>query len=187
MARFSFIASLAILMSCVGFGCNPQSDYKSVDAVKKAPPLPDHEHGHGAKGPHGGGLVELGAEEYHAEIVVDHDAESVAVYVLGKDAKTDELVAEKEITIALEGKTPLTLKAVPKPDAADGKTSKFELVDHDLVHELMDAGFLHGDLRITIAEKPYIGHIDYHLNGSSHDDHGHDGHAHDEKKPAEKK
>ncbi|WP_373653611.1 MULTISPECIES: hypothetical protein [unclassified Schlesneria] len=187
MARFKLLACLAIVLSCAGLGCNPQSDYKSVDEAKKAPPLPDHDHGHGAKGPHGGGLVELGAEEYHAEILVDHDTESVVVYVLGKDAKTDEFVAAQDVTIALEGKEPLTLKAAPKPDSPEGKTSKFALEDHDLVHALMDAGFLHGDLRITIGDKPYIGHIDYHLDGSSHDEHGHDEHGHDEKKPEETK
>ena len=57
------------------------------------------------------------------------------------------------------------------------------LVDHDLVHTLMEAGFLHGDLRISIGDKPYIGHIDYHLDGSAHDEHGHDEHKEGEKKP----
>ena len=168
MVRFSMVASLVLL--CGAFGCDKQSDYKTVGDVKKAPALPDHEHG--AKGPHGGGIVELGDEEYHAEVLVDHDSESVVVYVLGKDAKTAEAVAAADLSVALEGKEPLTLKAA----------SQSVLVDHDLVHALMEAGFLHGDLRITIGDKPYIGHIDYHLDGSSHDEHGHDEHK-DEKKP----
>ncbi len=178
MVRFSMVASLVLL--CGAFGCDKQSDYKPVGDVKKAPALPDHSHG--AKGPHGGGIVELGDEEYHAEVLVDHDSESVIVYVLGKDAKTAEAVAAADLSIALEGKEPLTLKAASQSGDGEGKASKFSLVDHDLVHTLMDAGFLHGDLRITIADKPYIGHIDYHLDGSSHDEHGHDEHAHDEKK-----
>ena len=181
MVRFSMVASLVLL--CGAFGCDKQSDYKTVEAVKKAPALPDHDHGHGAKGPHGGGIVELGDEEYHAEVLVDHDSESVIVYVLGKDAKTAEAVAAADLSVALEGKEPLTLKAASQSGDAEGKASKFVLVDHDLVHTLMDAGFLHGDLRITIADKPYIGHIDYHLDGSSHDEHGHDEHKDDAKKP----
>ncbi len=178
MVRFSMVACLVLL--CGAFGCDKQSDYKTVETIKKAPALPDHEHG--AKGPHGGGIVELGDEEYHAEVLVDHDSESVIVYVLGKDAKTAEAVAAADLSVGLEGKEPLTLKAASQSGDGEGKASKFVLVDHDLVHTLMDAGFLHGDLRITIGDKPYIGHIDYHLDGSSHDEHGHEEHSHDEKK-----
>ena len=171
MVRCSLIFSLVFALMCGLSGCNSQSDYKTVDAVKKAPPLPDHEHGE--KGPHGGGIVELGEEEYHAEVVVDHDAESLVVYLLGKDAKTAEPVGATELTVAPEGKEVLTLKAAPLPGEAEGKASKFALVDHDLVHTLMDAGFLHGDLRVTIGDKPYLGHIDYHLGGTAHEGHDH--------------
>lgn len=179
MVRFNLIVCITICFAGVSTGCNNSNEYKTVEQVKKAKPLPDHDHDHdhGAKGPHGGGIVELGEEEYHAEIVVDHDSHAVAVYVLGKDGKTAELVTEKEITITPEGKEALTLKAAPQKDEAEGKTSKFELVNDDLVHELMEAGFLHGDLRITINDKKYVGHIDYHLDGSDHD------HDHAEKKP----
>ena len=154
MVRFSLAACLAFGLTFGACGCTSQKDYKTVEAVKQAPPLPEHDHGHAAKGPHGGGIVELGEEEYHAEVVVDHDSESLAVYVLGKD--------------------PLTLKATPQADDGEGKASKFVIVDHDLVHVLMDTGFLHGDLRITIGDKPYLGHVDYHLDGSSHEGHDHD-------------
>ena len=174
MVRFSLAACLAFGLTFGACGCTSQKDYKTVEAVKQAPPLPEHDHGHAAKGPHGGGIVELGEEEYHAEVVVDHDSESLAVYVLGKDAKTAEPVAATEISIALEGKDPLTLKATPQADDGEGKASKFVIVDHDLVHVLMDTGFLHGDLRITIGDKPYLGHVDYHLDGSSHEGHDHD-------------
>ena len=181
MVRFSVVASLVLGLSIGACGCNSQKDYKTVDDIKKAPALPEHEHEHSAKGPHGGGIVELGEEEYHAEVVVDHDAESLVVYLLGKDAKTAEPVATADLSIALEGKDALTLKAAPQEKDGEGKASKFALVDHDLVHTLMDTGFLHGDLRITIGDKPYLGHIDYHLDGSSHE-----GHDHDEKKPESK-
>jgi hypothetical protein len=177
MVRFSVVASLMFGVAFFACGCNSQKDYKTSEAVKQAPALPEHEHEHSAKGPHGGGIVELGEEEYHAEVVVDHDSESLSVYLLGQDAKTAEPVAASELSIALEGKDALVLKATPQESDGEGKSSKFALVDHDLVHTLMDTGFLHGDLRITIGDKPYLGHIDYHLDGSSHE-----GHDHDEKK-----
>lgn len=166
MVRFSLIACLVLGLSCGAIGCNGSSDYKTPSAIK-ANPLPDH--GHGEKGPHGGGIVELGEEEFHAEIVVDHDDHKLIVYVLGKDAKTPEAVAGTEITMTPEGKDALTLKAAPQTGDAEGKASKFELVDDALVHALLDAGFLHGDLRITIGEKPFLGHVDYHLDGGHHD------------------
>ena len=179
MLRFSLVASLVLGLAFGTVGCNNSPDYQKVSALKKADPLPAHDHDHGAKGPHGGGIIELGEEEYHAELVVDHDSHAVVLYVLGKDAKTAEAVSATEITITPEGKDAITLKAAPQQGDAEGKTSKFELINDDLVHELMEAGFVHGDLRITIADKPYLGHIDYHLDGSDHD------HDHGDAKPAE--
>jgi hypothetical protein len=180
MVRFNLIVCLTLAVVCGTVGCPGSSDYKPVGAVKKASPLEthghDHDHGHAEKGPHGGGLIELGEEEYHAEIVVDHDAHAVSLFVLGKDAKTAEPIAAPEVKITPEGKTELVLKAVPQPGEPEGKASKFELVSDDVVHDLLHAGFLHGELRITIADKPYIGHIDYHMDGGDHD------HDHEEKK-----
>jgi len=181
MVRFSWVVCLVCGLAFGVSGCNSQKDYKTVDAVKQAPALPEHDHEHAAKGPHGGGIVELGEEEYHAEVVVDHDSQSLIVYLLGKDAKTSEPVAATEVSIALEGKDALILKADPQKDDGEGKASKFALVDHDLVHALMDKGFMHGDLRISIGDKPYLGHIDYHMDGSSHE-----GHDHEVKKPGDK-
>ena len=108
MVRFSFIAGLVIGVACTAVGCNNSSEYKAASEVKKAAPLPDHDHN--AKGPHGGGIIELGEEEYHAEIVVDHDSHAIALYVLGKDAKTAESITATEVTITPEGKDALTRK-----------------------------------------------------------------------------
>ena len=177
MSRFNLFLSLAATVALVSVGCDPKAGSKPVADLKKAP-AGDHDHEHGAKGPHGGGLIELGAEEYHAELVVDHDVHSIVVYVLGKDAKTPELVTATEVTVTPEGKDAVTLKAAPQQGEADGKTSKFAAENDDLVHAWMEAKFVHGDLRITIGDKNYVGHIDYHMDG----DHDHD---HDEKKPAE--
>lgn len=167
MVRFCMLVSLAVGFACFTLGCDGNA--QKVTDVKKAPPAPAHDHDHGAKGPHGGGIIELGEEEYHAELVVEHDSHSIALYVLGKDAKSPEQVAATEITITPEGKDALTLKAAPQKEDAEGKTSRFALENDDLVHAWMEAGFVHGDLRITIADKPYVGHIDYHLDGKGHD------------------
>jgi hypothetical protein len=165
MRRISLLAMLAMgLLGCDG----GKSDYKKADDLKKAPAVHE-EHGHGEKGPHGGSIVELGAEEYHAEIVLDHDAHALRVYVLGKDAKTAAPTTATEITVAAEGKDALTLKAAPQDGDGDGKASRFELIDEKFVHDILDAKFLHGDLRITIGDKPYSGHIDMHLEEVHHE------------------
>ena len=189
MQRFS-VATMCV-MSVVGLlggvvGCDGgKSDYKKADEIKKAPAAHDeHDHDHGAKGPHGGSLVELGAEQYHAEVVLDHDAHALRVCLLGSDAKTATPVAATELAIAPEGKDAWTLKAVPQEGDGDGKASRFELIDDKIVHDLFDAKFLHGDLHITIGDTPFSGHIDMHLDADSHD------HKHDDKpavgdKPAE--
>lgn len=171
MVRFNLIVGLAIATALIVGGCNGSSDYKPVSAVKKAGPLPDHDHdhGHAEKGPHGGGLIELGEEEYHGEITIDHGSHAVSIFVLGKDAKTAVTTDATEVKITPEGKSELVLKAVPQKGDGEGKTSKFELVNEEVVHELIDAGFLHGKLRITIAGKPYIGDIDYHMPESHHE------------------
>ncbi|WLD14380.1 hypothetical protein [Planctellipticum variicoloris] len=168
---------------CLGLliGCGPTAEYKTNEQLKtERGDDHDHDdHGHGAAGPHGGSLVELGEEEYHAEVVVDEKTHSLVVYLLGKDAKTASPIAATEVTVGLGGDKSATLKAAPLEGEGEGKASKFELADEKVVHDLLDAGFLHGSLKVQIGEKAYEGHIDAHF------DHDHDDHK-DEKPAADK-
>lgn len=173
---------------CLGLliGCGPSAEYKTSEQLKTERGHDhDHDHEHGAAGPHGGSLVELGDKEYHAELVVDEKSHSLVVYLLGKDAKSASPIAATEVTVGLGGDKSATLKAAPQAGDGEGKASKFELADEKVVHDLLDAGFLHGSLKVKIGEKAYEGHIDAHFEH----DHDHD-HA-DEKKteaaPAEDK
>lgn len=184
MKSLSLMTCLAIGLTCAVVGCDKSAAYKSPEQIKKASPAPKHDHG--TAGPHGGGLVELGDDEYHAEIVVDHDTHAIDVYVLGKDAKTAVPVAQTELTLTPEGKEALTLKAAPQAGDGDGKSSKFHLEDEKVVHEVIEAGFLHGDLRVTVGEANFVGHVDLHLDGKEHD-HDHPEHKAEEKKPEEAK
>lgn len=177
MLRFTFLTLLSSSL-IFGIGCTGgNSDYKKTTELKKAPAHDEHDHGHDAKGPHGGSLVELGEEEYHAEVVVDHDAHAIRVFILGKDAKTATPTTAKEVTLTPEGKEALTLKAAPQEGDGEGKSSKFELVDDGVVHQFLDAGMIHAQLRVAIEDKPFSGHVDYHLDGDHHD--------HKDEKPAD--
>lgn len=179
MKSLNWVTCLAIGLTCAVVGCDKPAGYKPAGEVKNESPAKKHDHG--TTGPHNGGLVELGDDEYHAEVVVDHDTHSVDVYILGKDAKTAVPVSQTEITLTPEGKDALTLKAAPQAGDGDGKSSKFHLEDDKFVHDVMDAGFLHGDLRVTVGETNFVGHVDVHLDGKDHD------HDHGEKKAEEKK
>jgi hypothetical protein len=169
MERFTLAALISGGLLLGGIGCSDgKSDYKKTGDLKKAPAVHD-EHDHGAKGPHGGSIVELGDEEYHAEVVVDADAHTLRVFVLGKDAKTASPIAAKEVLITPEEKKALTLKAVPLEGEGEEKSSRFELVDEAAVHSFLDAGMIHGNLSVKIGDKPYSGHVDYHLDGIHHE------------------
>ena len=56
-------------------------------------------HGHPSEGPHHGGLIELGNEEYHAELVHDDDAGTVTLYILDGGVTKQVPIDATEITI----------------------------------------------------------------------------------------
>ena len=56
-----------------------------------------HDHGHG-HGPHEGELIELGEEEFHAEVVFDEKENKVVLYLLGPDAKATVAIEAKELS-----------------------------------------------------------------------------------------
>lgn len=174
MNRFAAVAVLGMALA----GCNSGGDYKPVKDLPKAA-HEDHGHSHGehAHGPHGGELVELGKEEFHAELVVDGKTHTLKVFLLGPDAKTAATTDAAEITIAPEGGAAITLK--PAEGQPEGKASEFSLSDEKVVHDLNEAGFIHGDLKVKIGGTPYNGHVDAHF------DHDHD-HAKEEAKKDDK-
>ncbi len=119
-----------------------------------------HEHEHG---PHGGHLVELGEEAYHAEVVFDEKAGKITVYILDSTAKTASPIDAKEITLklAIAGKTEsFALAAVPQPGDPQGKSSRFELVGNaDIKSHIKDEEDLKGTVNATIGGKSYSGDI----------------------------
>lgn len=135
------------------------------------------EHAHPDEGPHGGALIELGEEEYHAEIVLDEKTDSVNIYLLGSNAKDAVPIEATEVFINLvHGKKPVQFKLKASATKTDpkGKASRFVLKDHDLLHDL-EHDNAQARLRVKIAGKSYSGKI-----AAGHHDHA--DHAHPEKK-----
>jgi hypothetical protein len=105
-------ASLSLVFaSALGLcaaGCSPAAPPSPVSGgtVTSPPPgtvAPAHDdHGHASEGPHHGALVELGNEEYHAEVVHDDTTGSVTVYLLDSSAKKSATTTATEAVINLK-------------------------------------------------------------------------------------
>ncbi len=88
----------------------------------------DEAHGH-KPGAHGGTLVSLGRDSYHAEAVFEKGG-TVRLYLLGKDEARIQEVESQELTAYLtpDGSTEadkMTFRSEPQPGDAKGKTSQF--------------------------------------------------------------
>ena len=127
----------------------------------------DHAHGPGA---HGGTIVPIGRESYHAEIVFENGGK-VRLFTLGADeSKVQEVDAQTVVAYAkATGSTDATqieFKAEPQTDDAQGKTSQF-------VAQLPD-GLVGQEVEITIPSLR-IGGERFRLGFSSpaaaHDEH----------------
>ncbi|MCA9112573.1 MAG: hypothetical protein KDA52_21650 [Planctomycetaceae bacterium] len=122
----------------------------------------DHdEHAHPSHGPHDGDLVELGDEEYHAEVVHDDAAGSVTVYILNGEATEQVPIAATEVTInAKHDGSPEQFQLLASPDVNDpeGKCSRFISNDPDLAARLDDP---EADPRLVLSidGKSYRGEV----------------------------
>lgn len=135
-----------------------------------APPVkPEAGHAHPDHGPHEGHLIELGNEEYHAELTHDDATKTITIYLLGPDAKTAVASPDPELTLNLvAGSEQIQVKlAAAKQDGdPEGQASKFTAVDEKGL-EALEAEKTTGHLNVNIGGKPYRGKIE-------HDDHGHE-------------
>ena len=132
------------------------------------------DHAHPSEGPHHGHLIELGKEEYHAELTHDEATKTVTVYVLdGKTAKVAVPIEEQEITLnlAVDGKpSQFKLAAAPQEGDPEGQSSRYSLSDEALL-EALESPKAAGRLTITIKGKPYSGKVEH----AEHDEHEHEG------------
>ena len=163
---------LAWLGLAVFSGCSPQGEtrnFSAGDNVTNTEPHAHHEHG-----PHGGHIVELGGEEYHAEITLDPQSRKLTVYLLGKDVKTPLPVdaASLAVRLVIGGeKQEIVLSPTPQAGDGEGLSSVFAMAEGAVPESIHDAEDLQGEVVVSIGGKQYRGDITH--------DHGHDhGHAH---------
>jgi hypothetical protein len=176
-------AAAALVAAFPLAGCRRSSTENEPRTAAPAYQSSAGEHEHPSEGPHGGQLVELGNEQYHAEIVHDHSAGTVTVYLLDAAAEKPVPIDARELTINLKhGGRPEQFKLTASPDADDrpGRSSRFVSEDRELGEDLDSEG-ADPRLAVTIEGKPYTASIEHdhdHDDGDDHD-HGH-GDDHDD-------
>lgn len=167
MRLFLLLSTLAIAAAC-GCDSNNAGNDSGTVTMDGPPPATVDTHEHPSEGPHHGTLVELGKEEYHAEVV--HTKDSVTVYILDSGAKSAVSIDAAEVTINIvhDGR-PTQFKLAANPDTGDseGKSSRFSTVDAELVTHIDDSAAA-PKLSLTINGKAYRGEIKH-----DHDGHGH--------------
>lgn len=161
--KWGFTVCAMFLAALLTTGCSQKA--KEPARIAANSKSHDHEHDHATVGPHGGDLIELGSDQFHAELV--HDEMSVAVYIFGADAKSANPIDASELTINLkhDGKAE-QFKLVASPDTSDtkGKSSRFVSNDAEL-GEYLDHEGAEPQLVVMIDGKQYRGRIEHGEHG----------------------
>lgn len=128
-----------------------------------------HDHGeHASEGPHHGHLIELGKEEYHAELVHDEATKRVTIYLLDGSAKASVAIPDQEVVVnlAVNGKlAQYKLPAAPETTDPQGQCSRFSLVSAELL-EALESPKTSGRLNVTIKNQPFSGAIEHEAHGA---------------------
>ncbi|WP_254508919.1 hypothetical protein [Anatilimnocola floriformis] len=156
------LSLVAFALLTVGCGSEPAKAPAKVE---------EHAHEHASEGPHKGHLIELGVnEEYHGELTHDDASKTVTVYLLGKDAKTPVMSADKEIdlNLVIDGTpTQAKLTAAPQDGEKEGESSRFTLVDEKIL-EALENPKTTGNLNVNIAGQRYSGKVALGAHGHDH-------------------
>ncbi|MFO0842317.1 MAG: hypothetical protein U0797_07935 [Gemmataceae bacterium] len=121
-------AALTLLVAGCQNGTDPKPEAKNTKPAD-AKATADGEHGH-KPGQHGGTIVEIGRDNFHAEAVFG-DKGLVRLFMLAKDEAQIQEVESQTLTAyaKAEGDTnaaEFKLEPRPRPDDAKGRTSVFE-------------------------------------------------------------
>ena len=170
------ILGIAALLALGGCG-NSTKPIVSGD-----PPPVGHavEDGHLEGGPHHGHLIELGKEDYHAELTHDETTHTVTIYLLDSSAKESVPIEAAELLVNLaSGEKPAQYSLPAMPDSSDptGKSSRFQLQDEALCDSIC-APQAKGRVNVQIAGKPYSGVIEKISHEGHAHKHNHAGHEH---------
>lgn len=142
----------------------------AAPAPAPTPTTEEHAHEHPDHGPHDGDLVELGNEEYHAEVVHEAD-EKLSVYILDSSAKNLVPIDATEITLNIvhDGSPEQhALAAAPVETDPAGKSSRFVSADAHAGEDL-DIEGAQAKLAVTINGTAYQGALAHNHDHAGHD------------------
>jgi hypothetical protein len=126
----------------------------------------DHDHGH-IHGPHDGEIIELAGaapgEVWHAEWTHEDESGLVTVYILDADAKKERPIDASEVTIEVrvENKPPVTYSLVAVGADADGKSSRFEIEEPELLTALLLKDAVDAELQVPIDDNTLTGKVEF--------------------------
>ncbi|WP_372896743.1 hypothetical protein [Stieleria sp.] len=169
---FSAVALAVLLTGCNSSTNPPTSATGDPDTGSHASTDTHDDHGHPEHGPHGGELVELGKEAFHAELV--HGADGISMYVLDSSATKPVPIAADKLVVSLKHDGQVAsfdLSANPDTNDPPEQSSRFTSVDEKL-DQWLDAG-AEGAVTIEIEGKSYTGNVTH-----DHEGHDHEGHDH---------
>jgi hypothetical protein len=142
----------------------------AVGARLEAAPAAGHAHAHPTEGPHHGALIELGKEDYHAEMVHDDKTGTVTVYILDAAAAKAVPIPAKQVILNLRsGGKPqqFSLTAASQAGDPEGASSAFRVTNRQLCQAL-DAQGSSGRLNVEIDGKVYVGKLGGHAHAHPH-------------------
>jgi hypothetical protein len=183
---------LATVLPLLNLGCNGP-DTAQDDSQEN--PGEDH-HAHPTEGPHGGELIELGNEDYHAELLHpqdhahdahagEHEHAGIVIHILDGSATKPVRISAAEVALNLtvDGE-PKQFKLVAQSSDADGKASEFASSEHDLLEFFHENEHVELTLVVVVEGKSFRGTLAHDHGDDSHGDSAkpHDesahGHAH---------
>ena len=150
----------------VTWGADGASSVAAPPAAQKSA----HAHAHPTEGPHHGSLIELGREDYHAELVHDDAANTVMIYMLDGAAKDAVPIDAKQLTLNLlvSGKPQqFQLAAQPQSTDPEGTCSAFGCTSEPMCKAL-DAKGTTGRLNVEVSGKRFVGKLGGHAHNHPH-------------------
>ncbi|MFV0443182.1 MAG: hypothetical protein ACK5Q5_06395 [Planctomycetaceae bacterium] len=157
-------------------GCQPASETRTFTDEDNATVADEHNHDHaheGAHGPHEGHIIELGGEDYHAELTMDAAARKLTIYLLQADMKSPLPVDAQSVQVRLkhgDATQEIVLAAQSQASDGEGKASQFQQTEGELPESIKDAEGLEGEVVVSFGGTQYRGAISH--------DHDHEGHDH---------
>ena len=142
----------------------------SVEAAPSAAAKPAHGHAHPTEGPHHGSLIELGKEDYHAELVHDDKTDTVTIYILDGTAAKAVPIPAKQVMLNMRaaGKPQqFTLTAARQEGDPEGSASAFATTSKQVAQALHAHGAT-GRLNVEIGGKIYVGKVGGHTHPHPH-------------------